>query len=249
MRRIGPSKIQPDRIPPNAIIIDKYGRNSDVDSATTPEDCWTVGGLYPFPAVDASLSLEILSDSASDALAGTGVQKVRVFGLDENGLPQNVIVDMAGVAPAAIPNNWSIVFRAYGVDTGASGVNVGNITIRIAGAGATQAVIPAGEGQTQMAIYRVPADIVNAGIKQFWAAFDKETGVGNSAIVHLMTQNPGESWRNRRPFVVSDNKDADPDLGAAEIELEALTNVRIEVVSVTANDTSIAGGFTLYEQR
>lgn len=57
------------------------GNNPDVDTAAA-EEVWAAGGLYPW--LTGATALEIVSDSANDASAGTGAHTVVINGLDIN---------------------------------------------------------------------------------------------------------------------------------------------------------------------
>lgn len=73
------------RYAPGAFYIDKVGRNPDVDAATAPEGVWNGGGLYTgFNAV-AAQTVTVVSSSANDAAAGTGMRSVRLIGLSGAG--------------------------------------------------------------------------------------------------------------------------------------------------------------------
>jgi hypothetical protein len=58
------------------------GNNPDLDTATLPEDIWSGGGQYPW--MTGATALEVVSDSANDAAAGTGARTVTINGLDIN---------------------------------------------------------------------------------------------------------------------------------------------------------------------
>lgn len=137
----------------------KFGHNED--AGTSPEDVWENGGTYPWQT--AAQTLEAISTSANDAAAGTGIRTVRVFGLDANFNEIDETITMNGTnASAATTQSFLRVFRAYGVTCGSGGEGAGTITIRVSGGGSAQAVLEyqgsvLHMGQTQMAIYTVPA--------------------------------------------------------------------------------------------
>jgi hypothetical protein len=133
----------------------KTGYNGDV--GTTEEDMWPVGGSYVFPA--AAIQMEVVSSSANDDAAGTGIQSVRIDYLDNNYLEAFEVVDMSGlVANTTVAVNILRVngFRAQTAGTGAKAA--GNITLRTAGGGTTYSYIPAGYTRARNVQYTVPAD-------------------------------------------------------------------------------------------
>lgn len=146
-----------------ASVVHKFGRNSDVGTAF--EDIWETGGVYSWPT--SASTLEAISTDANDTAAGTGARTVTIEGLDADFNEISETITMNGVsASSATALSFLRVNRAYVVQSGAyssttSGSNIGNITIRVSGAGATQATIQvdalAGKGQTEIARYTVPA--------------------------------------------------------------------------------------------
>lgn len=52
--------------------VHKFGRNSDIDTASDPEDVWEGGGLYTGQPVQASDAIEVVSNDANDSALGTG---------------------------------------------------------------------------------------------------------------------------------------------------------------------------------
>jgi hypothetical protein len=131
------------------------GVNPDVDTATTPEDIWFAGGAYPFPT--SATTLEVLSSSADDAAAGTGMRTMQVIGLDANYAEQSEIVTLDGTTPVALANSYLRLNRAQVVSAGSGRTNAGNVTIRETGAGQTRGAMRAGYGIMRQAIYTVPA--------------------------------------------------------------------------------------------
>jgi len=134
--------------------IRKFGNNPDV--GTTEEDLWDGGGTYPWQT--AGVALEVISGSAQDGPGGTGALTVEVQGLDDDFALQTVEATLNGDSAVALTGTtWRRVFRVKVLTAGSGGKNVGAITVRVASAGAVQAVITAGRNQTLMAVYTVPA--------------------------------------------------------------------------------------------
>lgn len=140
-------------------IINKFGRNPDVDSATAPEDIWDAGGLYTgFPTTGSAEVLRLTSDSANDAAAGTGARTVTVFGLDGNYAQISETVTLNGTTPVTTTNTFWRVYRTYAATAGSNGTNVGNITVQHNVTTANVfAYILAGTGQAHNSNYTVPA--------------------------------------------------------------------------------------------
>lgn len=133
----------------------KFGHNADID--TSWEDLWDAGGTYSFPTAAAAVRVAAGGDAA-DTAAGAGARSVTIKGLDENWAIAEETVDTAGAAASSYTTTTFIrVFRANVATVGTYGVaNTAAITIE--SAANTLAIIPAGAGQTQMALWTVPAD-------------------------------------------------------------------------------------------
>jgi hypothetical protein len=118
-------------------------------------DIWEGGGLYPFQAT--AVVLEAVSDSALDTVAGTGARTIRISGLDANFNMISEIVTLAGVTPVQSTLVYLRVNGVVVVTAGSTGVNQGSVTVRVTGAGATQAIIRPLYGLAKSAVYTIPA--------------------------------------------------------------------------------------------
>jgi len=131
------------------------GNNPSIDTNSTPEDVWSGGGLYPWMA--AASSLEIVSDSAADAAAGTGMRTVQIQGLDANYVELNQTVTLNGTTPVAVPQQLLRINRCLIQTAGSGGTNAGTVVVRVAGGGTTYAHIPVGFGSTRSSNFTTPA--------------------------------------------------------------------------------------------
>ena len=139
-----------------ARLVHKFGSNSDVDTATDPEDVWQAGGLMSWPFTAAVL--DVVSSSTDDVFStGIGAHVVVIEGLDSNFNEVIKEVELNGTTAVSTVVEFIRVNRAYVTQVGKyHGSNVGLITIELSGA--TMATILPGCGQTQIARYTVPAN-------------------------------------------------------------------------------------------
>jgi hypothetical protein len=119
------------------------------------DDIWEGGGGYPFQTVASKL--EILSASASDTAAGTGAQTMMIHGLDANFNALSETITMNGVTPVQSAGTYLRVNGLNIVTAGSGHKNAGDITLRLTGAGATQAIARAGYGFAKSCVFTVPA--------------------------------------------------------------------------------------------
>jgi hypothetical protein len=103
----------------------------------------------------------VVSSSANDAAAGTGCRKILVSGLDASFNAISEQVTMNGTTPVPLVNQYLRIQQALNISAGSGQINLGTITIRDSGAGATRSVMPValdgfGIGVTSQTAYTVP---------------------------------------------------------------------------------------------
>ncbi len=142
-----------------------FFRNPDIDSGSTPENIWPLGGLITQPT-SAGVT-QLVSDSASDAAAGTGARQILVDGLDANYFRQTETVTLNGTTPVNCVNNYLRINNLTCTSAGSNKVNVGNITVTINdGSPRTVSYMEAADGISQVGHYCVPADY-QVGLLQY----------------------------------------------------------------------------------
>lgn len=124
-------------------------------SPTAGADVWEGGGAYPFQA--SATKLEILSASANDTAAGTGARTFVIQGLDTNFNQISETITLNGVTPVQTVNSYLRVNSLTIASAGSGNVNAGDVTLRVTGAGATQAIARAGYGFAKQCVFTVPA--------------------------------------------------------------------------------------------
>lgn len=217
-------------------IANVIGVNPDIDIATTPESVISPSGLYTF--LSSAQSLEILSDSAQDAAAGTGARTIRLELLDANYDTVIVTVSLNGTTPVAVIGSYLRVndMRITGA-VGSNETNVGNVTLRVSGGGTTQSYMLAGKGRAQQAIYTVPA-----GRTAF--IFHTKVGVIRArqcdVEVELQSRSFGGGWIVRNTIQASSAGNvSDLSNPAFPPPFFEKTDIRFMVTNVSANDSAV----------
>ncbi|MCP4541593.1 MAG: hypothetical protein GY832_31055 [Chloroflexi bacterium] len=138
----------------------KFGHNSDV--GTTEEVICDNGGVYAFPV--AATKLDIVSTKIEDENPGAGAWSVKIYGQDDTNAEISETVLLTGTVIATTTKDYFRVHRMVVLTGGtdavktAGGGNTGVITAKKTGSTEIYAQIQAGEGQTLMCVYTVPAD-------------------------------------------------------------------------------------------
>ena len=130
------------------------GTNPDVDSGTTPEDIWSVGGEYPFPP--SAQVTTISSSSTDDDIGGIGCTSVLIKGLLTEWIPVSETVSTDGTTNVTLANQYFRINLLECMNSGSNQSNVGDIDVKH---GATIiGRIPVGDGACQSTIFSVPAN-------------------------------------------------------------------------------------------
>ena len=141
--------------------IHKFGRNPNIGNA--PETIWMHGGKYQYLAVDSPSTVYAYSSSSDDGAGEDGARTVSILGLDND---FNEIEETITVNGAVSTKTFLRIYRAFVATAGSLTTNDDNILIST-GAGGTGTVLADiglvgsgstfGLGQTQLALYTVPA--------------------------------------------------------------------------------------------
>ena len=137
----------------------KFGYNPDING--TEETIWTQGGIYPYPT--SAAQLYVSSSSTADTNGGTGANSVKIIGLDANYNEVEEDITLKGQTQKIAQTSWLRVYRMYITLAGSGGAAAGTIYLANTGAsagvptGTVYASILLGAGQTEMAVYTVPA--------------------------------------------------------------------------------------------
>ena len=143
--------------------VHKFGRNNAVGTSFVPA---SIGGIYRTPQPASATTLRVKSGgNANDAAAGTGAQKIKIYGLNASGVEVDEEIATAGAsASAATVNSYIRLFRAYVIESGtyatsAAGSHSADIVIEnTAGTEdwATISVTDFPRSQSEIGAYTVP---------------------------------------------------------------------------------------------
>ena len=228
--------------------INKFGENPDVDIASCPEAIWSHGGAYP--NITAAATLTVSSTDAKDNLTGGGAQKITIQGLDENWDEASEVVEMNGTNETTATSTTFIrVYRAFVSQVGTEGFNTGEIDITHTGISAVVADIPAGDSQTLMAVYTVPAG-KTAQMLGLYVSMEKD-GKTTDSVVKIKLQSKSNAAANqalRTKHSIGlciDGTSTYTHQYAVPKKFTEKTDIYLNIVAVSKDSTSISGGFDI----
>ena len=134
--------------------VNKFGENPDITAGTT-QDCWDGGGTYVFPSTDSITHLR----QATDQVGTDGGATIQLQGLDAS---WNLVVQTADLDAADTTTEVILttpLLRIFRMKVLANVVLAADVWAGATGmaAATSSAIIQAGNNQTLMAIYTVPA--------------------------------------------------------------------------------------------
>lgn len=173
---------------PGHRVFQVQGLNPDVDAGTVPEAIIPQGGLYQW--LTSAQAMQIVSTSADDSAAGTGMRTVLVQGLNASLVEIQETVTLNGLTPVALVNTYYRINNVLGLTAGTGTYNIGDVIVRTTVGAITQAFMPATFGRDQSCRYTVPAgynlwplegfasllDILNAGAYCSFQLFGRDAG-------------------------------------------------------------------------
>jgi len=231
--------------------VNKFGEQVDIDTADVAGDLsqviWPVKrGTQDYPFIDSPIALTVQSDSDNDTELGSGARTLSVSYQDTNGNSQSTSLTMEGSTPVPLPSTSYGVFRIQVDESGTSSTNEGTITVT--NGGIIYALVLPQEGQTQIAVQRIPNNIQSATVKYARVTYAR-TGNNNLATLRLKVRkaNGTRLTKLNVNLVSTGLKDFERVFTIGGIGLEAGDWVYWECISVSANDTPIAGYFDIIE--
>lgn len=206
-----------------------FGRAPIVNN--TRVDLWEgPTATYVFPTV--AQRMQVVSTSASDAAAGTGMQKVHIHYLDAAYNVQSEQVTLNGLTPVqTVATNVLRINGFHAIQLGTGGAAAGVVSLQAVGGATTYAVISAGFDSCRQAVYTVPAGVT--GYISHWQASSGSSGNHFCQLSLRATSHDGVLWPG--VFLVQDEQGSqnggDHFTLPIPIPIPATTDVKITAVS------------------
>ena len=228
-------------------IINKWGEQIDVDTAdatlTAGQKLWPIKRtVQDYIFLDSPIQLYAVSTSTDDDIAGIGARSIKGMYHDINGEMQIFELDMDGTTNVALPTTSYGVFRFAVESSGSSNTNVGQLKI-VDGSGNIYAPISIGEGQTQIAVLRIPNNR-KAVIRAHKVDYARVSPAANEAVLRLRIRRAdGTIVTKWDPTITTDNPIDNKEYFMGGINVRSGEWIFWEAITVSANNTPLRGSF------
>ena len=231
--------------------VNGFGHQADLDTAEDPADVWPTAGLWVPPTT--ARTHDIASSDANDTAAGSGARTVKVEGLDAAWALQEETVTMNGTTNVPTASTYVRIFRMRVLTDGTEGQqpqNVGSISATAQTDVTVTAVIAPGRGQTEMAIYTVPAAKA-LYLTNFWVSLNRSGVAGSTADFDLLVREDADtantSWAVKGSVgCETDGANSTQRNWVPYFKVAAKSDIKIQVLEVSANNSDISAGFDGY---
>ncbi len=227
-------------------VVDKFGENPDVDTGSTPEDIWEFGGLYPY---DTWGTAPIQYVSSSDN--GDTGQTISVQGLDITGKAVTQEITTTGQAIVTLTTPLWRVYRMANESN--EGLDLTGIlychtdptpTNGVPSDASVRSIITNGNNQTLQALYTIPLGKVGFLYRgEFGMSRNQTSGAARCAYY---SRRVGKVFTiKKRIDIVNQGSSTYIDKRSFPDAIPALTDIRMTVESVTANNAGVYGAFDI----
>ena len=223
---------------PGRSIVNKFGRNPDVDTGAVPEDIWNGGGVYAGFPTGAAEEFEVFSSSASD----TGVLTFTYLPSFTATSYSTATVTLNGTTAVSTGVTGVRMHTAQYSSGNSTGFNIGAITVRHKVTTANVfCVMPIGRSQTNTGVYTVPFGTIAVVKRFFCRMIGSTTGQIDGA---LWARTLNGSPRLRRPFTATTAVHFE-EAPYGGLVFAAGTDLTIRISFASANNLEVIGGFDL----
>ena len=221
--------------------INKFGNNPTLATSST-ETIWDGSNIYTFPTTVDITHIRQAVDQA--AMQG---ETIEVQGLDIDYVLTVQTVDLDGsntTTPVALGTALRRVFRMKVLS---SVVTDQDVELRNVGGGITYAIIMAGNNQTLMAIYTVPAG-KTFYMDNYWASLNKDSGGGDpDTVIQMWNKDNATGYApqlKHKKGLDADGTSAWPHRFKPPLEMTEKVDVYLTVSNLSGSATAdVSAGF------
>lgn len=220
-------------------VVNKSGRNPDLDTSGLPEDIWDNGGVYTGFPTGAPEEIQVFSDDAAD----TGSLTFSYLASNASTSWQTATVTLNGTTPVNTGITAYRVHTAQYNNGSSTTFNAGNITIRHRTTTANVfAIMPAGRSQTYVAAYTIPVGYIGIIVRSFVYVYNNTSSAVVDGGFYIRELN--KSPRIRRNFTAGVGSSFEERVYGG-IRLDEMTDIIPRVFVCSANNTEVLAGYDL----
>jgi len=208
-----------------------FGSNPDVDTASI-EDLWEVGGVYNY--LTSQQTIDIASSSVNDTFGGSGIEQVRITGVDDNYDPVSEIINMNGQTTVVTDNRYLRIHSLTAIKDGAVDPNInaaGNIIADYLGD--VKAQIFTGRTSARMAQFTVYRGYT-AFLKQVWVS----GGAGDDFVLNFAIRPQNGIFTSGNDIEISNSSFSALALNPGIGNVKEKSDIKVEVQAVSNNAQS-----------
>lgn len=217
-----------------------FGRNTDVNPGTVPEDIWSTGGTLTY--LSAAEQIDVASSSANDTAAGTGARTLTIDGLNSSFVQISETVTLNGVTPVRTVASFIRILGSRVSTAGSGGSNAGNITFTPAvTVAALQGTILVGKNRLEQSHATIPAGRNGYMSALFAGTF--QGGADRTTSVEFQARAPGGVFIPLGQLEVSSPGSAFVFIELVElIRVVSMSDIRAVAIAASANNTIVTAG-------
>jgi hypothetical protein len=218
-------------------IVQKFGRNPDIDTAAN-EDVWAGGGFYAGFPTTGPAALEAVSSNAGD----TGQLTVTYLASETATEYSTVTVTMNGTTPVPLGVSGHRVHTVLYSSGSPTTFNLGVINVRhIATPTNVFCAMPIGRSQTNVSAYTIPFGYTGRLVRLFCVILGSASAnVGGSLWVRPLNGSP----RLRRPFSASTGAQFE-ERPYGGLILTGGTDIVVRITECSVNNTDVIAGYDI----
>ena len=194
-----------------------------------------IGNLVDISSVDSTIT----ASGATLDDVGTGAHTLQIQGIGADGLRLSETIVLNNTIAVNTVNEYTAINRMIVKTAGSGGENVGVIIATAAVDGTPTAQINAGNNQTEMAIYTVPAD-VDLFLTQYYIGIGKTTSAFVDGSLFIMPF--GETFQTKHTIPASSTGETNSDHKFEPwAKVTARSIIKMRAISSAVNTVVFAG--------
>lgn len=230
--------------------VNKFGRSVNVDQIATDIIDDVANVIWDAPTTARLHNIVSTSSSDDGDPAGVGARTLRILGLTSwDAVESTEDIILNGSNPVVTDNSYVVIHRMFVLTKGGTSTNVGTITATAQTDGTITAMIKAGLGQTQMAVYGVPS-VQTAFMTDYYSSANRLTPTAASVDVSLLVNPEPDSELTN--FLIKHTQSLNTPGSSYFLHrynpyfaIPGPAIVKIQAIS-SANDSDVSAGFDLF---